>query len=123
MFWSTALVPAYSNPPSVTVTVCVRPRHSRTRRAPGFRLRLGAGPTRPVVRKAFAIVCSLRRVALPSPQFLKSVTEGKDKQVATDPRRFTVAEPPPFAPQLLKAERPDAINLARDRLCVHRSHG
>jgi hypothetical protein len=27
----------------------------------------GAGPTRPVVRKAFAIVCSLRRVALPSP--------------------------------------------------------
>ena len=25
------------------------------------------GPTRPVVRKAFAIVCSLRRVDLPSP--------------------------------------------------------
>ena len=24
------------------------------------------GPTRPVVRKAFAIVCSLRRVALPN---------------------------------------------------------
>jgi trehalose synthase len=40
------------------VTVCVRPRHSRTRRAPDFRLRLGSGPTRPVVRKAFAIVCS-----------------------------------------------------------------
>jgi hypothetical protein len=34
---------------------------------PGFRLKLGAGPTRPIVRKAFAIVCGLRRVALPSP--------------------------------------------------------
>src|ERR1700730_6202326 len=60
-------VPAYSNPSSVTVTVCVRPRHSLTRRAPGFRLRHGAGPTRPVVCKAFAIVCSLRRGALPRP--------------------------------------------------------
>jgi hypothetical protein len=29
--------------------------------------RLGVEPTRPVVRKAFAIVCSLRWVALPSP--------------------------------------------------------
>jgi hypothetical protein len=29
--------------------------------------------------------------------FLKPVTEGKDKQVATDPRRFAVVEPPPFA--------------------------
>jgi hypothetical protein len=34
---------------------------------PGFSLRLGVGPTRPVVRKAFAIVRSLRRVDLPSP--------------------------------------------------------
>ncbi len=40
---------------------------SRTRRTPGFRLRLGVGPTRPVIRNAFAIVCSLRRVDLPSP--------------------------------------------------------
>jgi hypothetical protein len=36
--------------------------------------------------------------------FLKSVTERKDKEVATDPRRFNVVEPPPFAPQVLKAE-------------------
>ena len=33
--------------------------------------------------------------------FVTFVTEGKDKQVATDPRRFTVVEPPPFAPQEL----------------------
>ena len=55
--------------------------------------------------------------------FLKSVTEGKDKQVATDPRRFTVVEPPPFAPQFLDAERPKAIDLAFDRSGIHRSHG
>jgi hypothetical protein len=48
---------------------------------------------------------------------------GKDKQVATDPRRFTVVEPPPFAPQFLEAERPNAIDLARDRSGIHRSHG
>jgi hypothetical protein len=28
-------------------------------------------------------------------------------------RRFTVGEPPPFAPQALEAERPNAIALAR----------
>jgi hypothetical protein len=32
-----------------------------------LKLRLGMGPTRPVVRKDFAIVCSLRRVDLPRP--------------------------------------------------------
>ena len=50
--------------------------------------------------------------------FLKSVTEGKDKQVATDPRRFAVVEPPPFAPQVLEAERPKAIDLALDCSCA-----
>src|ERR1700676_1455398 len=55
--------------------------------------------------------------------FLKSVTEGKDQQVATDPRRFSVVEPPPFAPQFLEAERPNAIDLALDRSGIHRSHG
>jgi hypothetical protein len=59
--------------------------------------------------------------------FLKSVTEGKNKQVATDPRRFTVVEAPPFAPQVLKAERPNAIDLAFDhsvvRACVYPGHG
>jgi hypothetical protein len=55
--------------------------------------------------------------------FLKSVTEGKDKQVATDPRRFTVAEPPPFAPQFLEAEGAKASDLAVDRSYVYRRHG
>src|ERR1700730_10760859 len=41
---------------------------------------------------------------------LNSVTEGEDEQVATDPRRFAVVEPPPFAPQFLEAERPNAID-------------
>ncbi len=45
------------------------------------------------------------------------------KQVATDPRRFSVVEPPPFAPQFLEAERPNAIDLALDRSGIHRSHG
>jgi hypothetical protein len=55
--------------------------------------------------------------------FLKSVTERKDKQVATDPRRFTVIEPPPFTPQVFEAERAKAIDLALDRSSVDRNHG
>jgi len=54
--------------------------------------------------------------------FLKSVTEGKDKQIVTDPRRFTVVQPPPFAPQFLEAERPNAIDLALDRSYVYPKH-
>ena len=54
--------------------------------------------------------------------FLKSVTEGKDKEVATDPRRCTVIEPPPFTPQVFEAERAKAIDLALARSCVHPSH-
>jgi hypothetical protein len=34
-----------------------------------------------------------------------------------------VVEPPPFAPQFLEAERPNAIDLALDRSGIHRSHG
>jgi hypothetical protein len=48
--------------------------------------------------------------------FLKSVTEGKNKQVADDPRRFSMVEPPPFAPQFLEAERAKAGDLAFDRV-------
>jgi hypothetical protein len=54
--------------------------------------------------------------------FLKSVTEREDKQVATDPRQFTVVEPPTFAPQFFEAERPKAIDLALARSRVHPSH-
>jgi hypothetical protein len=46
---------------------------------------------------------------------LKSVTEGYGKQIATDPRRFAVGEPPLFTTQFLEAERPTAIVLALDR--------
>src|ERR1700719_2849637 len=52
--------------------------------------------------------------------FLKSVTERKDQQVATDPRRFAVVEPPPFTPQILDAERPNVIDLARRTLSANR---
>jgi hypothetical protein len=40
----------------------------------------------------------------------------------TDPRRFTVVEPPPFGTQFLEAGRPNAIDLALDRSGIHRSH-
>jgi hypothetical protein len=67
---------------------------------------------------------ALGRLAEPTMRdFLKSVTEGKDEQVATDPRWFTMVEPPPFAPQFFEAERPNAIDLALDRSWVHQSHG
>jgi hypothetical protein len=55
--------------------------------------------------------------------FLAPVAEGKDKEVAADPRRFSVIEPPPFAPQVLKAERPNAIDFVLDRSCVYSRHG
>ena len=39
-----------------------------------------------------------RRLAEPAVRdLLKSVTERQDKEVAADPRRLTVVEPPPFA--------------------------
>ncbi len=55
--------------------------------------------------------------------FLKSVTERKDKEVAANPRRFVMVQPPPFATQVLEVERPNAIDLALDRSCVHIRHG
>ncbi len=55
--------------------------------------------------------------------FLKSVAEGKDQQVAADPRRFSVIETPPFAPQIFEAERPKTSDLAFDRVSIDRSHG
>ena len=55
--------------------------------------------------------------------FLKSVAERKDQEVATDPRCITVVQPPPFTTQFLEAERPKAIDLALDRSSVQPSHG
>ena len=74
---------------------------------------------------AFADMNKARMVAagfIEASNQMRAVTEGKDKQVATDPRRLAVVEPPPFAPQFLEAERTNAIDLALDRSRVHRSH-
>jgi hypothetical protein len=83
------------------------------------------GPTRPLsARPSHRLQLSPGRLAEAAVRdFLTSVPEGKDKQIATDPRRFTVGEPPPFAPQILEPERPNAIDLALDRSCVHPRHG
>ena len=99
------VVPPYSNPSSVTVTVWVRPCHSRTSRAPGFRLRPGSGATRPSVRNIFASVFSLRRVDLPSPpclDFLEPVADSSDQQVTADPWRLAPIKPSPFAAKLIE---------------------
>ena len=55
--------------------------------------------------------------------FLKPVSESKDKEIATDPRRITVIQSSPFETQFLKSERTDAIELALDRPCIHVGHG
>jgi hypothetical protein len=55
--------------------------------------------------------------------FLESVAERKDQEIATDPRRITVVQPPPFTTQFLEAERAKAIDLALDRSRVQPSHG
>jgi hypothetical protein len=103
-----------------------------TRKLHGIRLlrrfqaeaRRGANPARCPQGLRHRLQLAPGRLAEPAMRdFLKSVTEGKDKQVAADPRRFSVVEPPPFAPQFLEAERPKAIDLALGRSGVHRSHG
>ena len=98
-------MPAYSNPSSVTVTVWVRPCHSRTSRAPGFRLRPGSGATRPVgpehLRQRLQL--ATRRLAEPAVfDFLKPVADAADQQVAADPRRLAAVKPPPFAAELIE---------------------
>ena len=54
--------------------------------------------------------------------FLKSITECKDKKVTADPRRFPVVQPPPFAAQLLDAERSKAIDATFDRIFLQFRH-
>ena len=53
---------------------------------------------------------------------LEPVTERENEQVATEPRRIAVMQPPPFKPQLLETKRPKAIDLAADRSCVFPGH-
>ena len=100
------------------------PFPNKTRAGLQAEARRGANPTRRPQGLGHRLQLAPGRLAEPAMRdFLKSVTECKDKQVATDPRRLTVVEPPPFAPQFLEAERPNAIDLALDRSCIPRSHG
>jgi hypothetical protein len=43
--------------------------------------------------------------------FLKPVSESKDKEIPTDARHITVVQPSPFETQLLKSEGTDGIEL------------
>jgi hypothetical protein len=64
-----------------------------------------------------------RRLAEPAVfEFLKSITQRKDKEAAADLWRFAVILLTPFETQLLKAERSDAIELALDRSCIGTGH-
>ena len=54
--------------------------------------------------------------------FLKSVTEPQDKEATAELWWLAVVQPPPFQPQLLSSERPDAIELALDRRCICAAH-
>ena len=90
------------------------PFPNQTRAGLQAEARRGANPARCPQGLRHCLQLSPDRLAEPAMRdFLKSVTERKDQQVATDPRRFSVVEPP-FASQVLEAERPKAIDLALD---------
>ena len=90
------------------------PFPNQTRAGLQAEARYGANPSRCLQGLRHRLQLAPGRLAEPAMRdFLKSVPERKDKQVAADPRRFSVVEPPPFAPQLLEAERPKA---SRSRL-------
>ena len=58
----------------------------------------GGNPTCCPQRFRQRLQLATRRLAEPAVRdLLKSVTERQDKEVAADPRRLTVVEPPPFA--------------------------
>ena len=90
------------------------PFPNQTRAGLQAEARRGANPARCPQGLRHRLQLAPARLAKPAMRdFLKSVTERKDQQVATDPRRFAVVEPPPFAPQVLEAERPNAMALSR----------
>ena len=99
------VVPAYSNPSSATVTVWVRPCHSRTQ--PGARLQAKTwirsdsafGPKH--LRESLQL--APRRFAEPAMlDFLESVADSSDQQVTTDPWWLAPIEPSPFAAKLIE---------------------
>jgi hypothetical protein len=99
-------------PPRSTVTISAPGTSWRSRsfspRKPRAGLqaeaRRGANPTRCPQGLGHRLQLVPSRLAEPAVRdFLKSVIECKDKQVATDPRWFTVGEPP-FAPQFFERQ-------------------
>ena len=81
-------------------------------------------PDRSSAKPCYRLQLAARRLAEPALlDLLKSVTECKDKQIAADLWRLAVVRPPPFDTQLLKVERPNAIELTLDRSCTHFGHG
>ena len=83
-----------------------------------------ANPTRCSQRRRYCSELAACRLTEPTAfDFLKPVTERKDKEVATDPRRITVVQSAPFETQFLKSERTEAIELALDRRCINADHG
>ena len=75
----------------------------------------GANPSRCPQGPRHRLQLAPGRLAEPAVRdFLKPVAEGKSQEVAADPRRFRVVEPPPFAPQAFEAERAKASDLALD---------
>ena len=100
------------------------PFADKTRAGLQAEARRRANPARRPQGLRYRLQLATGRLAKPAVfDFLKSVTERKDKEVAADPRRFAVVQPPPFATQVLEVERPNAIDLALDRSCVHIRHG
>ena len=84
--------------------------------------RSGANPTGFPQSLRYSLQLAARCLTQPAVfDFLKSVTEPQDKEATADLWRLTVVQPPPFETQLLRSERPDAIELALDRICA--AHG
>ena len=83
----------------------------------------GSNPTRRPQGLCYRLQLAARRLAEPAVfDFLKFITERKDKEAAADLWRFAVILLTPFETQLLKAEGPDAIELALDRSCIGTGH-
>jgi hypothetical protein len=83
-----------------------------------------SNPTRRPQGLCHGLQLATRRFAKPAVfDFLKPVSEAKDKEIAADPWRITVVQLAPFDPQRLKSERTKAIELALDRQGIHAGHG
>src|SRR5205823_14082935 len=86
--------------------------------------RCRGNPTRCPQGLGHGLQFSAWRLAEPTMRdLLKSVTKSENKEIAADPQRLAVIEPPPFTPQSRKIERAKASDLALDRFWARGSHG